>query len=124
PFLFSRQPVGIHIGVTGLVPHQFHEPLWRLAFDLEHHRPLQRAEPIVYKEERNENRRNADRHEPLIANVRWWMKRESLGGKLRVKLLDQRLQRCRLKRQTQLRNPTLEKILIAERSPVRRFHSG
>src|SRR4029077_15888179 len=80
PLFFPGQPVGIHVSVTGLVPHQFHEPLRRLAFDLEHHRPPQRAEPIVYKEERNENRRNADRHEPLIANVRWWMKRESLGG--------------------------------------------
>jgi hypothetical protein len=105
------------------VPHQFHEPLRRLALNFEHHRPLQRAETIVHKEKRNENRRDPDRHEPLIADMGWRMKRESLGRKLRVKLLNQRLERRRLKRQPELGNPTLKQLLVSQCRPVGNFHS-
>src|SRR5205814_8043783 len=44
PLFLARKLVGIGVGVPRLVPYQLHEPLFRSALDLEHHRPLQRAQ--------------------------------------------------------------------------------
>src|SRR5439155_5292833 len=69
PFFPARQLIGIRVSVTRLMPHQFHEPLRRSAFDFEHHRALERAQPVVHEKKWNENRRDADRYKPLIADV-------------------------------------------------------
>ncbi len=69
PLFFPRQLIGIAVGMRRLMPHQFHEPLGRPALDLEHHRLFQRAQSIVDEKKGNENRRDADRHEPFIADV-------------------------------------------------------
>ena len=53
----------------GFVPDEFHEPLGRAAFNLEHHRSLQCAKPIVDEKKRQEDRRYADGHKPFIADV-------------------------------------------------------
>ena len=84
------------------MPYQSHEPVGRLSLDFEHHRPLQRAQPVVHEKKRNEDRRDTDRHEPFIADVSWRMKRESLGRKLIVKLPDERFERRALEPQTEL----------------------
>ena len=68
-----------------LVPDQFHEPLRRSALDFEHHRPLQRAQPVVHEKKRHENRRDADRHEPFIADMTRRMKDQALAPKARRK---------------------------------------
>src|SRR5436309_13010283 len=86
PFFLSSEPIGIHVSVTRLVSHQFHEPLRRSAFHFEHHRALQRTQPLVDEKKRNENRRDTDRYEPFIANVTWRMKHQALYRKLVVKL--------------------------------------
>ncbi|PYL52184.1 MAG: hypothetical protein DMF33_08210 [Verrucomicrobia bacterium] len=69
PFFPTRQLIGVHVRMTGLVPHQFHEPLRRLAFNLEHHRAFQRTQPIVHKKKRNKDRRDTDWYKPFIADV-------------------------------------------------------
>src|SRR3982750_3155582 len=68
PFFLSSEPVSVHVSVTSLMPHQFHEPLRRLPLHLKHHRSLQRAQPVVHKKERNKNCRNTDGHKPFIAD--------------------------------------------------------
>ena len=68
-----------------LVPDQFHEPLRRPALDFEHHRLLQRAQPVVHEKKRHEDRRDADRHEPFIADVTGRMKRPAPSPKARRK---------------------------------------
>src|SRR6266404_1124073 len=108
--------------MTGLVPHQFHEPLRHLTLDFEHHLPLQHAEPIVDEKERNEDRWDPDRHEPFIANMGWWMKHQSLCRELIVKLSDEWLERRALEPQPKLGNTTLEKLLVAQCCPISRFH--
>src|SRR6266536_5538651 len=110
PRFLALKLVSVAVGVSRLVPHQFHEPLWSLALDLEHHRPLQRAQPIVDEKKRHENRRNTDGHEPFIADVGWRMKREPVGRKLLVKLSDERFQCCSLEAQAEHRDPALEKF--------------
>src|SRR6266542_5374225 len=81
PRFLALKLVSVAVGVSRLVPHQFHEPLWSLALDLEHHRPLQRAQPIVDEKKRHEDRRDPDGHEPFIADVGWRMKREPVCRK-------------------------------------------
>ncbi len=86
-------------------------------------RPLQRAQPVVDEKKRNENRRDADGHEPFIANMTGRMKREALGRKLVVKLPDERLQRRALKPQTELGDAALEEILDRSVTPNRQLPS-
>src|SRR5438876_9164970 len=74
PFFLSLQLISIAVGVSRFVSHQFHEPFRRTAFHFEHHGALQRAQPVMHEEERNKNRRTADRHEPFIAEVAWRLK--------------------------------------------------
>ncbi len=69
PFFLSRQLVGVTVGVGGFVPDESHEPLSGSALHFEHHRFLQRAQPIVHQKKRNENCRDADRNKPFVADV-------------------------------------------------------
>src|ERR1700726_1490074 len=87
PFL-GVKAIRVHVGVGGLVPDQFHEPLRRFPLDFEHHGPFQRAQPVVHQKKRNENRWDSYRDEPFVADVAGWMKYQSFPGQLVVKLLD------------------------------------
>ena len=69
PFFLFRQLIGVAVSVRRFVPDQSHEPLWRSALDFEHHRLLQLAQPVVHEKKRHEDRRDADRHEPFIADM-------------------------------------------------------
>ena len=86
----------------------------RPALDFEHHRLLQLPEPVVDEKERHEDRRDADRHEPFIADVTGRKERQALGRKLLVKLPDERLDRRVLQQQPELGNAALEKFLVAQ----------
>ena len=98
-----------------LVPHQFHEPLGRPALDLEHHRLFQRTQPVVDEKERNENRRDADRHEPFIADVTGRTTAPArVRCKLVVKLPDERFQRGAFEPQAEFGDAAFEKFLIAQ----------
>src|SRR5262249_20042830 len=101
PFFPTRQLICIHVRVPRLVAPQFHEPFWCFAFDFEHHRALQRAQPVVHEKEWNKNRRDTDWNEPFVADVTPRMKRQALCRKLAVKLLDQRFECYVLKPQTE-----------------------
>ena len=68
----------------------------------------------MHKKKRGEDRRDTDGHEPFIADVAWWMKRESLCRELIVKLLDQRFERRPLNPQAERGNSTLEELLVRE----------
>src|SRR5207249_4590981 len=114
PLFLACKLVGVGVGVPGLMPHQLHKPIFRSSLDLEHHRPLQRPQPIVDEKKRNENRRNTDRHEPFIADVTRGMKHESVRRKLVVELLDQWFDRRALEPQTELGDAAFEKILVAQ----------
>jgi hypothetical protein len=87
--------------VTGFVSHQFHEPLRCSPFDFEHHRPLQRAQPVVNEKKWNEDRRYADGDEPFIADVTWRMKHQFLCRKFVVQLSGERLKRRALQPQSE-----------------------
>src|SRR5436305_7328468 len=114
PLFLARKLVSVGVRVSRLVPHQLHKPLFRSALDLEHHRPLQRAQPIVDEKKRDEDRRDADRHEPLIADVTWRMKPKSLFRKLVVELLDQWFERRAVQSQAELGDAAFEKFLVAQ----------
>ncbi len=75
---------------------------------------LERAQPVVDEKKRNENRRNADRHEPFIADVTRRTKDQSVRVELVVKLPDERLERGALELQTELGDAALEKFLVAQ----------
>src|SRR5436190_13705759 len=77
PFLFSRQIIGVAVGMGRLVPDQFHKRFRRAPLDFEHHRFLERAEPFMDEEKWNENRRDPDGHEPFVADVTRRMEREA-----------------------------------------------
>ena len=96
------------------MPDQFHEPLARPAFHLEHHGFLQLPQPVVHEEKRHEDRRDADRHEPFIADVTGRMESQSFRRQLVVELLDERFERRALKPQPEFGNAALEKLLIVE----------
>ena len=68
----------------------------------------------MHEKKRDEDRRDPDGHEPFIADVAWWMKHQSLGRQLIVKLLDQRLERRPLNPQAERGNSTLEELLVRE----------
>ena len=57
--------------------HQLHEPLGRLSFDLEHHSPLERPQPIMREKKRNENGWDANWHKPFVTDMARRMKHES-----------------------------------------------
>src|SRR6266550_6689849 len=122
PRFVARKVIGVVVSVGRLMPDQFHKPLFSSAFDLEHHCPLQRAQPIVDQKERHKDRRNTDRHEPFIADVTGGMKDEALGRKLIIKLFDQRLECRPLEPQTELGDAALEKLFVTQRCPIGRFH--
>src|SRR5439155_22895672 len=113
PLFLARKLIGVGISVPRLVPHQLHKPLFRSALDLEHHRPLQRAQPVVNEKKRDEDRGDADWNEPLIANVTWRMKHESVRRKLVVELTDERFNRRAVQSQAELGDAAFEKILVA-----------
>ena len=69
PLLFLVELIGVGTGVRGLVSHQPHEPFRRFPFHLEDHLALQSAQPVVHQKKRNENRRDADRNKPFVADV-------------------------------------------------------
>src|SRR5205807_4155841 len=100
----------------------FHEPLRRFAFNFEHHRPLQRAEPIVHQEKRNENSRDTDRHEPFITDVGWGMKCELFGPELIIELSNQRLEWRAFEPEAERRNSPLQELLLGQRHPIGYFH--
>src|SRR5687767_1549045 len=106
------------------VPDQLHEPFRRFAFDLEHHLSLQLAQPFLREKEGNEDRRNADGHEPFVADVAGWMEEQSLLRKFVMKTLDERLQFRALQLQTELRNSSLEQLLVAQIGPVDGVHAA
>src|SRR5438128_12264526 len=72
----------------------------------------------MHEKKRHEDRWNANRHEPFIADVAWRVKHQPMRRQLGVKFLDQRLERCSLKAQAKHGDPALEKILVAERRPI------
>src|SRR5437773_8789092 len=114
PLFLARKLVSVGVRVSRLVSHQLHKPLFRSALDLEHHRPLQRAQPVVDEKKRDEDRRDADWHEPLIANVRWRMKRESICRKFVVELPDERFECRAVEPQPELGDAAFEKFLVAQ----------
>src|SRR5207249_6431374 len=87
-----------------------------------HHRSLERAQPIVHEKKWHEDRRNAHRHEPFIADVTWRMKELTFRRELVIKLLDQRHERCPLKLQPKCGNAVLEKPFVTQRCPIGRLH--
>src|SRR5437867_2641761 len=122
PLFLARKLVSVGVSVSRLVPHQLHKPLFCSALDLEHHCALQRAQPVVDEEKRHEDRRDADRHEPFIADMTWRMEHESVRRKLVVELPDERFECRAFEPQTELRDAAFEKFLIAERWPIGNFH--
>src|SRR5438034_5541740 len=102
PLFLARKLVGIGVRVSRLVPHQFHKPLFRSALDLEHHRPLQRAQPVVDEKKRNENRLDTNWNEPFITDVTGRMKYKAVSRKLVVELPNERFERCAVEPQTEL----------------------
>ena len=65
------------------------------------------------EKKRDEDRRDANWHEPFIANVTRWMKYEPVRRKLVVELPDKRFECRALEPQAQLGNAAFEKILVA-----------
>src|SRR4029450_7091713 len=61
PFFPTRQLISVHVSVPRFMPHQLHEPLRRPTFNFEHHRALERAQPVVHQKKRNKDRSNTDR---------------------------------------------------------------
>src|SRR5438477_8555018 len=114
PLFLARKLVSVGVGVPSFVPHQLHKPLFRPPLDFEHHRPLQRAQPVVDEKKWHEDRRDADWNEPLIANVTWRMKHQAVRRKLVVKLLDKRFECRALESQAELGDAAFEKILVAQ----------
>ena len=114
PLFLALKLIGVAVSVCRLVSHQFHEPLCRLALDLEHHRPLQRAQPVVHEKKRHEDRRDPDRHKPFIADVTRRMKREPMRRKLVIELTDERFERRSLEAQPELGDAALEKFVVAQ----------
>jgi len=102
------------VSVPRLVPHELHKPLGRLPLDLQHHRPLQRAQPVVNEKKRHEDGGDADGHEPFIADVTWRMKHKPVRRKLVVELPDERLERRALELKAEVGDAAFEKILVAE----------
>ena len=72
------------------------------------------AQPVVDEKKRHEDRRDADRHKPFIADVTGRMKGQPLGRKLVVKLPDERFERRALEPQAELGDPALEQFLVAQ----------
>src|SRR5436305_15335424 len=101
PFFPTRQLITVHVSVPGFMSHQLHEPLRRPPLNFEHHRALERAQPVVHQKEWNENRRDADWNEPFIADMAGWLKHQAFCRKLVVQLSDQRLQRRTLEPQSE-----------------------
>src|SRR5262249_46640221 len=93
PFFPARQLIRIHVSVPRLVPHQLHEPLGRLAFHLEHHRALQRAQPVVREKKWDKDGRYPNWNEPFIPNVTRRMKRQAFCRELVIELSDERFER-------------------------------
>ena len=122
PFFLPVELVGVGVGVRRLVAHQLHEPLRRLALDFEDHLALELAQPVMHEKERNEDRRDADRHEPFVADVAGRMKRQPLLRKLVVKLLDERLEFAAFELQAELGNLFLQQLVVAEIDPLGCFH--
>src|SRR5205823_12696300 len=113
PHFLPRKLVGIGVGVPRLMSHQLHKPLFRSALDLEHHRPLQRPQPVVDEKKRHEDRRNANWHEPFITDVTRRMKHKTVGRKLLVELPDELLECSALEAQAELGDTALDKFLVA-----------
>ena len=114
PLFLALKLVRVAVGVSRLMPHQFHEPLRRLALDLEHHGSLQCAQPIMDEKKRNEDYRDTDRYEPLVADVTWRMEHKPLCRELVVELLNERLKGRVLQAQPERRDPALKKFLVAQ----------
>ena len=100
------------------MPHQFHEPVRRLPFDLQNHFAFEFAQPLVHEKKRDKNRRDANRHEPLITHVTPRMKDQPFRRQLIIKLLHQWFPLRSLQLQAQMRNLFLEQILIAKIDPI------
>src|SRR5205085_11113328 len=113
-FLFSRQIIREAVSVRRFMPDQFHERFRRSALHFEHHRFLERAEPFVDEEKRNEDRRDTDRNEPFVADVTWRMEGQAFAGKLVVKLFDERLEPGPFELQSELGNAALEQLLVRQ----------
>src|SRR6266480_914871 len=114
PLFLSRELVGVGVSMRRLVAHQLHKPLFRSSLDLEHHCPLQRAQPVVDEKKRHEDRGDADGHEPLIADVTWRMKHKSVRRKLVVELSDERFESRAIEPQAELGDAPFEKFRVAE----------
>src|SRR5207253_3439251 len=112
PLFLSRELVSVSVSMPRLVPHQLHKPLFRSALDLEHHRPLQRPQPVVDEKKRHEDRRNANWHEPFITDVTRRMKHKTVGRKLLVELPDELLECSALEAQAELGDTALDKFLV------------
>ena len=68
----------------------------------------------MHEKKRHEDRRDADRHEPFIADVTRRMKHQPVRRKLVVKLLDERFERRALEPQAELGDAAFEKFLVAQ----------
>ena len=66
------------------------------------------------EKKRHEDRRDADRHEPFVADMTGRMKDKSVRRKLVVKLPDERFDPRAVEPQTELGDAAFEKFLVAE----------
>ena len=73
----------------------------------------------MHEKKRNENRRDADRHEPFIADVTRRMKHQSLCRKFVVELSDQRFESRALEPQAKRGDAAFEKFLDRSVIPSR-----
>src|SRR5205809_7990574 len=69
PLFLALKLVRVAVGVSRLMPHQSHEPLHRLALDLEHHGSLQCAQPLTADKKLAEDYRATHRDEPRVADM-------------------------------------------------------
>src|SRR6266487_4748731 len=123
-FFFFLELKRVETGVRGLVAHQAHEPLRRFAFDFEHQLALKFTQPLMRQEKRNENCRDADRHEPFVADVAGRMEDQSFLRQLAVKLLNERLKLRSLQLEAELGDFALQQLIVAEIGPVGGFHAA
>ena len=122
PLPFPVELIRVGIGVSRFVAHQAHKPLGRFSFDLEHHPALEFPQPLVHEKERNENRRDADRDEPFVADMTGRVKHQALMRQLGVELLNERVQGRALQLQAELRDSFLQQLVVAQVEPIGGFH--
>ena len=124
PFAFFIKLIGVEVSVGGFVAHQAHEPIGSFAFDFENHFAFEFAQAFVGEEKRDEDRRNANRHEPFVADVAGRLKGQAFLRKLLVKLLDERLEFRAFELEAELRDAFFQQLFVCKIHPIGRLHRG